>query len=193
MCTCSRTPRTRSAFVLTRPITQASLPPSPSVGCLCLGSSNTQTTPSTFTTSPLVWSWRTTSWCTSTPPRLASRQVVSPLSPPTSRNAKRSRACFQAGTLCSGRGSMLVLASYPSIRVRSSSSRPMSTIGSFRSRFFPLESTACRCGLPMETVSHVLYHCPLYEREEVPSEKLPYKWLVDFLITNENAFTFDVH
>jgi hypothetical protein len=30
-------------------------------------------------------------------------------------------------------------------------------IRSFRSRFFPLESTACRCGLPMETVSHVLY------------------------------------
>jgi hypothetical protein len=66
-------------------------------------------------------------------------------------------------------------------------------IGLFRSRFFPLESTACRCGLPMETVSHVLYRCPLYEREEVPSEKLPYKWLVDFLITNENAFAFDVH
>jgi hypothetical protein len=66
-------------------------------------------------------------------------------------------------------------------------------IGLFRSRFFPLESTACRCGLPMETVPHVLYHCPLYEREEVPSEKLPYKWLVDFLITNENAFAFDVH
>jgi hypothetical protein len=66
-------------------------------------------------------------------------------------------------------------------------------IGSFRSRFFPLESTACRCGLPMETVSHVLYHCPLYEREEVPSEKLPYKWLVDFLITNENTFAFDIH
>jgi hypothetical protein len=66
-------------------------------------------------------------------------------------------------------------------------------IGSFRSRFFPLESTACRCGLPMETVSHVLYRCPLYEREEEPSEKLPYKWLIDFLITNENAFAFDVH
>jgi hypothetical protein len=30
-------------------------------------------------------------------------------------------------------------------------------IGLFRSRFFPLESTACRCGLPMETVSHILY------------------------------------
>jgi hypothetical protein len=45
----------------------------------------------------------------------------------------------------------------------------------------------------METVSHVLYHCPLYECEEVPSEKLPYKWLVDFLITNENTFAFDVH
>jgi hypothetical protein len=25
------------------------------------------------------------------------------------------------------------------------------------------------------------------------SEKLPYKWLVNFLITNENAFVFDVH
>jgi ribonuclease HI len=66
-------------------------------------------------------------------------------------------------------------------------------IGSFQSRFFPLESTACRCGLPMETVSHVLYRCPLHEREEEPSEKLPYKWLIDFLITNESAFAFDVH
>jgi hypothetical protein len=66
-------------------------------------------------------------------------------------------------------------------------------IGSFQSRFFPLESTACRCGLPMETVSHVLYRCPSYQREEEPCEKLPYKWLIDFLITNENAFAFDVH
>jgi hypothetical protein len=63
----------------------------------------------------------------------------------------------------------------------------------FRSRFFPLESTACRCGLPMETVSHVLYRCPLHEWEEEPSEKLPYKWLINFLITNESAFAFDVH
>jgi hypothetical protein len=30
-------------------------------------------------------------------------------------------------------------------------------IGAYRSRFFPEESTACRCGFPMETVSHVLY------------------------------------
>jgi hypothetical protein len=30
-------------------------------------------------------------------------------------------------------------------------------IGAFRSRFFLEESTACRCGFPMETVSHVLY------------------------------------
>jgi hypothetical protein len=50
-------------------------------------------------------------------------------SPPTSRVAKWSHICFQAGTLCSGRRSMLVLASYPSIRVRISSSQPMSTVG----------------------------------------------------------------
>jgi hypothetical protein len=66
-------------------------------------------------------------------------------------------------------------------------------IGLFRSRFFPLESTACRCGLPIETVSHVLYQCPLHEWEEEHSEKLPYKWLIDFLITNESVFAFDVH
>jgi hypothetical protein len=66
-------------------------------------------------------------------------------------------------------------------------------IGSFRSRFFPLESTACRCSLPMETVSHILYRCLLHEREEEPSEKLPYKWLIDFLIMNESVFVFDVH
>jgi hypothetical protein len=45
----------------------------------------------------------------------------------------------------------------------------------------------------METVSPVLYRCPIYEWEEEPSEKLPYKWLIDFLITNESAFAFDVH
>jgi hypothetical protein len=38
-------------------------------------------------------------------------------------------------------------------------------IGAYRSRFFPEESTACRCGFPMETVSHVLYWCPSHERE----------------------------
>jgi hypothetical protein len=30
-------------------------------------------------------------------------------------------------------------------------------IGAYCSRFFPEESMACRCGFPMETVSHVLY------------------------------------
>jgi hypothetical protein len=30
-------------------------------------------------------------------------------------------------------------------------------IGTYHSRFFPEESMACRCGFPMETVSHVLY------------------------------------
>jgi hypothetical protein len=28
-------------------------------------------------------------------------------------------------------------------------------IGAYRSQFFPEESMACRCGFPMETVSHV--------------------------------------
>jgi hypothetical protein len=45
----------------------------------------------------------------------------------------------------------------------------------------------------METVSHILYRCPLYKREEEPGEKLPYKWLIDFLIMNESTFAFDVH
>jgi hypothetical protein len=128
-CTCSQTPQTRSVFVWTRLITLANPPPLLFVGCSCHGSSNMQITLSTFTTSPLVWSWKTTSLCTSTPPRLASRRVVSPLSLPTSHATKRSHACFQTGTLCSGRRSMLVLASYPSIRVRTSLSRPMSTVG----------------------------------------------------------------
>jgi hypothetical protein len=30
-------------------------------------------------------------------------------------------------------------------------------IGAYHSRFFPEESTACRCSFPMETVSHILY------------------------------------
>jgi hypothetical protein len=37
-------------------------------------------------------------------------------------------------------------------------------IGVYHSRFFPEESTACSCGFPMETVSHVLYQCPLKGR-----------------------------
>jgi hypothetical protein len=36
-------------------------------------------------------------------------------------------------------------------------------IGVFCSRFFPKEPTACRCGFPMETVSHVLYLCLSHE------------------------------
>ena len=45
----------------------------------------------------------------------------------------------------------------------------------------------------METVSPVLYQCPSHKQEEAPSKKLPYKWLINFLITNESAFAFDVH
>jgi hypothetical protein len=45
-------------------------------------------------------------------------------------------------------------------------------IGAYHSRFFPEESTACRCGFPMETVSHVLYQCLSHERESEPKEQL---------------------
>jgi hypothetical protein len=41
-------------------------------------------------------------------------------------------------------------------------------IGVYHSRFFPEESTACRCGFPMDTVSHVLYQSPSYEWELEP-------------------------
>jgi hypothetical protein len=41
-------------------------------------------------------------------------------------------------------------------------------IGVYRSRFFPKESTACRCSFPMETVSHVLYQCPSHDRNQNP-------------------------
>jgi hypothetical protein len=47
-------------------------------------------------------------------------------------------------------------------------------IGAFHSRFFPEESMACRCGFPMETVSHILYQCPSHEQELEPKEQLCY-------------------
>jgi hypothetical protein len=65
-------------------------------------------------------------------------------------------------------------------------------IGAYRSRFFPEESTACRCGFPMETVSHILYQCLSHERELDPKEQLHYLWLLEFLEANKSAFTFDV-
>jgi hypothetical protein len=65
-------------------------------------------------------------------------------------------------------------------------------IRAYCSRFFPEESTACRCGFPMETVSHVLYRCLSHERGSDPKEQLRYSWLFEFLEANESAFTFDV-
>jgi hypothetical protein len=47
-------------------------------------------------------------------------------------------------------------------------------IGAFCSRFFPEESTACRCGFPMETVSHILYQCLSHEWELEPKKQLHY-------------------
>jgi hypothetical protein len=65
-------------------------------------------------------------------------------------------------------------------------------IGAYHCRFFPAESTACRCGFPMETVSHVLYRCLSHERESDPKEQLRYSWVLEFLEANETAFAFDV-
>jgi hypothetical protein len=65
-------------------------------------------------------------------------------------------------------------------------------IGAFHSRFFPEESTACRCGFPMETVSHVLYQCLSHDRESEPKEQLRYLWLLEFLEVNKSEFVFDV-
>jgi hypothetical protein len=65
-------------------------------------------------------------------------------------------------------------------------------IGAYHSRFFPEESMACRCGFPMETVSHVLYQCSSHERESDPKEQLRYLWLLKFVEANEIAFAFDV-
>jgi hypothetical protein len=65
-------------------------------------------------------------------------------------------------------------------------------IGAYRSRFFAEESTACRCGFLMETVSHILYRCLSHERESEPKEQLRYLWLLKFLEANETAFAFDI-
>jgi hypothetical protein len=65
-------------------------------------------------------------------------------------------------------------------------------IGAYRSRFFPGESMACRCGFPMETVSHVLYQCLSHEWGSDPKEQLQYLWLLEFLEANESAFAFNV-
>jgi hypothetical protein len=64
--------------------------------------------------------------------------------------------------------------------------------GDFCSRFFPEESTACRCGFPMETVSHDLYQCLSHEQELEPKDQLCYSWLLKFLEANEPTFVFDI-
>lgn len=65
-------------------------------------------------------------------------------------------------------------------------------IGEFHARFFKEESTACRCGLLVETAQHVLYTCPHCVREDVPKQQLCHVWLVDFLMENESTFVFNV-
>jgi hypothetical protein len=65
-------------------------------------------------------------------------------------------------------------------------------IGAYHSRFFPEESTACSCSVPMETVSHVLYWCLSHKGKLDPKEQLHYTWLLKFLQANESVFAFDV-
>jgi hypothetical protein len=65
-------------------------------------------------------------------------------------------------------------------------------IGAYCSRFFPEESMAYRCSVPMETVSHILYRCPSHEQDSDPKEQLCYLWLLKFLEANESVFAFDV-
>jgi hypothetical protein len=65
-------------------------------------------------------------------------------------------------------------------------------IGAYDSRFFPEESTACSCGFPMETMSHILYQYPSHKWELDPKEQLRYMWLLKFLEANKSAFVFDV-
>jgi hypothetical protein len=47
----------------------------------------------------------------------------------------------------------------------------MLPLGHSNPDFFPKESTACRCGFPMETVSHVLHWCPSHKQELEPKER----------------------
>jgi hypothetical protein len=65
-------------------------------------------------------------------------------------------------------------------------------IRAYCSRFFLEESTACRCGFPMETVSHVLYQCLSHKWESDPKEQLCYMWLLEFLEANKSVFAFEV-
>jgi hypothetical protein len=47
-----------------------------------------------------------------------------------------------------------------------SGSRSLTTshafIGSFAARFHPGQPVSCPCGTPLQTVDHVVSHCPLY-------------------------------
>jgi hypothetical protein len=65
-------------------------------------------------------------------------------------------------------------------------------IRAYHSRLFPKESMACRCGFPMETVSHVLYWCPSHEWELESKEQLQYLWLLKFLEANKSTFEFNI-
>jgi hypothetical protein len=65
-------------------------------------------------------------------------------------------------------------------------------IRAFHSRFFLEESMACKCGFPMETVSHILYWCLSHEQELEPKEQLCYLWLLKFLEVNKSMFAFDI-
>jgi hypothetical protein len=97
----SPTLQMRSASPWTRLTTQDNTRPCPFAKCWCLASDTTQITVSTSTTSCLVYSWRTTSLCTSLPHQLALRQGVHQSYLPTLLDVERSHECLRAGTHCS--------------------------------------------------------------------------------------------
>jgi hypothetical protein len=156
---------------------------------------------------------------TSLPHRLALRQEVRQSYLPTLLDAEQSHGCSRAGTLFQSKkyigsnfltlyqrkGTPFVpthVKSGPWMRKAGHShsltahlvhcTTGHAPIGAYHSRFFPEDSTACRCGFPMETVSHILYQCPSHERESDPKEQLHYSWLLKFLEANESAFVFDI-
>jgi hypothetical protein len=155
----------------------------PFAKCWCLGSNATQITVSISTTSQLVWSWRTTTLHTSLPHWLkaGSAPVISAnfaRQGVVTRMLEGWNSLFQSKkyiglnflTLYQRKDTPFVPTHVKSglwmCKVRHSHSLTIclvhcttghAPIGVYHSRFFPKESTACRCGFPMETVSHVLY------------------------------------
>jgi hypothetical protein len=168
----------------------------------------------------MVWIWKTINLHTSLPHQLTSRWEVCQSYLPTFQDAEQSHRCSMAGTHCSSPKKYISL-NFPTLYQRKDTPLILThvesglwmhkvghshsltaclvhyttghaPIGAFCSRFFPEESTACRCGFPVETVSHVLYQCLSHEWESEPKEQLHYLWLLKFLEVNGSVFVFGI-